>query len=76
MLAKLNELAATTYVPPVAFAVAFLGLGDDRAFEWFDKAVEVRDPALTQLASLPFFDRARNDSRFQALLARINLPER
>jgi len=73
MLAQLDELAATSYVPPVAYAMAYLGLGDSRAFEWFDKAIEVRDPGLTQLASLPFFDHSRGDSRFQALLARMNL---
>jgi len=73
MLARLNELAATMYVPPVAFALAYFGLGDNRAFEWFDKAIEVRDPGLTQLASLPFFDRSRGDPRFQALLSKMNL---
>ena len=53
--------------------MAYLGLGDDRAFEWFDKAVAVRDPGITQLASLPFFDHARSDPRFQTLLAKMNL---
>ncbi len=73
MLAQLDGLAITSYVPPVAYAMAYLGLGDDRAFEWFDKAIEVRDPGLTQLASLPFFDRNRGDPRFQALLRKMNL---
>jgi TolB-like protein len=73
MLAQLDEFAATSYVPPVAYAMAYLGLGDSRAFEWFDKAIEVRDPGLTQLASLPFFDHARGDPRFHALIARMNL---
>jgi TolB-like protein/tetratricopeptide (TPR) repeat protein len=72
-LAQLVELSNTAYVPPVAFAMAYFGLGDDRAFEWFDKAIEVRDPGLTQLASLPFFDHARGDPRFHSLLVRMNL---
>jgi hypothetical protein len=53
--------------------MAYFGLGDDRAFEWFDKAIEVRDPGLTQLASLPFFDHARGDPRFHSLLVKMNL---
>jgi len=73
LLSKLVEFSKTAYVPPVAFAMAYLGLGDDRAYEWFDKAVGVRDPGLTQLASLPFFDTARDDPRFRALLAKMNL---
>ena len=72
-LAQLVELSSTAYIPPVAFAMAYFGLGDDRAFEWFDKAIEVRDPGLTQLASLPFFDHARGDPRFHSLLVRMNL---
>ena len=72
-LAQLSELSKMSYVPPVAFAMAYLGLGDDRAYEWFDKAIELRDPGLTQLASLPFYDSARHDPRFQALLAKMNL---
>lgn len=60
-------------MPPVAFAMAYFGLGDDRAFEWSDKAIAVRDPGLTQLASLPIFDHNRGDSRFQALLTKMNL---
>ena len=73
LLAQLMELSKTAYVPPVAIAMAYFGLGDDRAFEWFDKAIEVRDPGLTQLASLPFFDHARGDPRFHRLLAKMNL---
>lgn len=74
LLAQLIDLARSSYVPPVSFAVAYLGLRDERAYEWFDKAIDARDPGLTQLASLPFFDHARSDPRFQALLARMNLP--
>ncbi len=73
MLARLNELAVASYVPPIAFGFAYLGLGDDRALDYFDKAIEVRDPGLTQFASLPFFDQARGDARFQALLGKMNL---
>ena len=73
LLGQLMELSKTAYVPPVAVAMAYFGLGDDRAFEWFDKAIEVRDPGLTQLASLPFFDHSRGDPRFHGLLVKMNL---
>jgi len=37
-------MSSTEYVPPAAYAFAYLGLGDDLAFEWLDKTVEARDP--------------------------------
>jgi hypothetical protein len=60
-------------VPPAAFAFAYVGLGDDRAFEWFEKAIDARDPVVTQLPSMPFLDVVRDDPRFASLLARMHL---
>jgi tetratricopeptide (TPR) repeat protein len=73
LLADLEKMARTTYATPVAFALAYIGLGDDRAFEWLDKAVDARDPIVTHLPSMPLYDAIRGDPRFQALLARMNL---
>jgi hypothetical protein len=66
-------MSRTTYVPPVALAMAYLGLGDDRVFEWFDKAIDARDPVVTHLPSMPLYDGIRDDPRFCALLARMHL---
>ena len=73
LLAELQTMSRTTYVPPVALAMAYLGLGDDRMFEWFDKAIDARDPVVTHLPSMPLYDGIRDDPRFCALLARMHL---
>jgi adenylate cyclase len=73
LLSELTAMSQTTYVPPLAFAWAYLGLGDDRAFEWFDKAIDARDPAITHLPSMPLYDSIRGDSRFHAMLERMHL---
>jgi hypothetical protein len=73
LLSELTAMSRTTYVPPIAFALAYLGLGDDRAFEWFDKAIDARDPVMTHLPSMPLYDSIRSDPRFHALLARMHL---
>ncbi len=71
--AELERLSGEAAVPPAAFALACLGLGDDRVFEWFDKAIDARDPIATHLPSMPIYDGLRADPRFDALLARMNL---
>ncbi len=73
LMAELTRLSGAAAVPPTAFALAYLGLGDDRVFEWFDKAIDARDPIATHLPSMPLYDGLRADPRFDALLARMNL---
>ncbi|MEK7405913.1 MAG: hypothetical protein AAB225_12465 [Acidobacteriota bacterium] len=73
MLAELSEIARTAYVPPLAFAWAYLGLRDERVFEWLDKAIDARDPAVTHMPSMPIYDGIRGDPRFQKLLDRMGL---
>ncbi len=73
LLSELTAMSATDYVPPVAFALAYLGLGDDRTFEWFDKAIDARDPIVTHLPTMPLYDGIRNDPRFGKLLAKMRL---
>jgi len=74
LLSELTAMSSTHSVPPVAFALAHLGIGDDRAaFEWFDRAIDARDPIVTHLPSMPLYDGIRNDPRFERLLARMHL---
>jgi TolB-like protein len=73
MLAELDEMSRTTYVPPAAVAWAYLGLGDDRVFEWLNKAIDVREPVATHMPSMPIYDGIREDPRFRVLLARMHL---
>lgn len=73
MLSELHDIARTADVPPLAFAWAYLGLGDDRVFEWLEKAVDARDPAVTHMPSMPIYDSIRDDARFRALIAKMHL---
>jgi len=74
----LNELFATAkkhFVPPVAFAVVYAGLGKiDEAFHWLGKAVEERDGLLIYLKVGSVFDSLRPDPRFSAILTQVGLP--
>jgi eukaryotic-like serine/threonine-protein kinase len=76
-LAILNELFAAAkshYVPPVAFAVVYAGLGrTDDAFYWLTKAVEERDGLLIYLKVGSVFDSLRPDPRFSAILTQVGL---
>lgn len=73
LLSELQEISRTTYVPPFAMAFAYLGLGDDRVFEWLGKAIDAHDPVVTHLPSMPVYDGIRTDPRFGALLRKMNL---
>jgi serine/threonine-protein kinase len=73
LLVELQDMSKTTHVPPMALAFAYLGLGDDRVFEWLDKAIDARDPVVTHLPSMPLYDGIRDDPRFRALLVRMHL---
>lgn len=72
LLARL--VACHAYVPPTAFAWIHLELGEvDEGFEWMDKAIDARDPMMAPIRHYPFLDRFRADSRFPALLKKMNL---
>jgi len=73
MLSELSDMAHSSWVPPLAFAWAYLGLKDERVFEWLDKAIDARDPAVTHMPSMPIYDGIRKDSRFRQLLTKMNL---
>ncbi len=73
MHARLARQARESWVPPLAFAWAYLGLHDERVFEWLDKAIDARDPAVTHLSFMPIYDHIRGDSRVRTLLAKMNL---
>ncbi len=73
LLSELHGMSRTAYVSPLAFAFAYLGLADDRVFEWLNKAIDARDMAVTHMPSMPIYDGIRDDPRFRALLARMRL---
>ena len=73
LLQELEGMARTSPVSAQAFALAYVGVGDDRVFECLDRAIEARDPMATHLPSMPHYDGIRNDPRFPALLAKMGL---
>lgn len=68
--------ARKTYVGPVEVATLYNEAGEkDRALEWLEKGLEVRDPVMAYLDLWPDLEPLRSDPRFQNLLRRMNLPE-
>ena len=72
----LQELSRRRYVSPTHLAWGCLALNQtDRAFEWLDRACEVREVMLLYLNVLPMYDGIRSDPRFGELVRRIGLPK-
>ncbi len=71
---ELQEFAATNYVPSVACAFVYDGMGDrDRALEALEVACKNRETTLVFLRSWPFFDHIRHDPRFHDIERRVGL---
>lgn len=69
---KLTEIAETTYVSPMDFAVVYAGLGDaDAVFEWLDRAYEVKARSMAWLTAKKELDGFRNDPRYVALVSSV-----
>lgn len=74
MLADLESLSWSAYVPPSKLAIAWLGLGDrERALALLGNAVEVRDDRLVYLAVDPHFLELHGDSSFRELAGKVGL---
>ena len=75
IVGQLEELSRTRYVPPVATAWVYLGLGDiDRVFEWLEIGYRERDSQVPHIGALSPFRPLRRDPRFRDLLRRMNIP--
>lgn len=76
LLARARAIAAEAYVPPSTFALGHVGLDEwDAAFDWWNRAIEVRDPLVMPVKSYPFFDPVHGDPRYRAMLRLMNLAE-
>jgi tetratricopeptide (TPR) repeat protein len=74
VLDTLQSLARERYVPPYAMALVHAGLKEnDKALEWLERALEVRDVHLVFLPVDPKWDSLRGDTRFQDLLQRCKI---
>ena len=73
-LAKLEQWNQRQPLDPVAFVIAYIGMGnDDQAFAWLEKAYMQHSNAMTTLKVDPLYDPLRSDPRFQNLLSRVGL---
>ncbi|HXG91572.1 MAG TPA: protein kinase [Blastocatellia bacterium] len=73
-LARLNEMAASRYVPAYLIARIHIALGEmDEAFKLLNAACEERYGYLIYLKADPVFDPLREDARFAELVRRVGL---
>jgi TolB-like protein/DNA-binding winged helix-turn-helix (wHTH) protein/Tfp pilus assembly protein PilF len=74
VLSRLETLSRDHYVVPQSIALVHLGLGDkDQAMAWLERAYEERGFELLGFSG-GYFDRLRDDPRFQDLRRRMRLP--
>jgi len=76
VLHALEAMARERYIPPYAMALVQAGLGEkEKALEWLERAVEVRDVHMCFPPIDPKWDVFRSDPRFQSLLKRCGFSE-
>ena len=74
LLEEAERRAESAWVAPSALAAACIGVGDyGRAFDYLERACEVRDPIMTVLGVLPIFDPLRPDPCFDRLLEKVGI---
>ena len=72
----MTQRRAESHFSSYLLALVNVGIGDyDRAIKWIEVADEEKDPLVFLLSFWWAFDSLRTDSRFQALLRRMNFPE-
>ena len=73
VLAEMQTLAHSRYVPPDYIAMVYEGLGDrNRALEWYEKSVDERSMNIWVLPDQRL-DSIRSDPRFKNLMRRMGL---
>jgi eukaryotic-like serine/threonine-protein kinase len=72
---ELARSSKSSNVSPSYIAGIYSTLGErDQAFEWLEKAYQVRDDQLTRIMVDPVFGSIRSDPRYADLLRRMGLP--
>lgn len=75
VLAKLEALSRSRYIPPYHTALIYAGLGqNDEAFDWLEEAYRERFWMMAFLQVDPRLDALRPDPRFTDLLRRMGFP--
>jgi len=75
LLSEIEALSREQYVPSIAFAHAYIGIGDsDRVLESLGKAYQQREQGIAWLAVWENHGAYRTDTRFHELIRRVGLP--
>jgi hypothetical protein len=70
------ERSRTTHVTPWRIATLYTRAGKhEEALHWLEQAYDAHDANMPAISVDPIFDGLRDDSRFQDLLRRMNLPQ-
>ena len=76
LLEPTETAAAEAYIPPSTLALGYVGLDDwNAAFDWWNRAIEVRDPFIMPIKTYSFFDPVRRDPRYLTMLRRMKLSD-
>jgi serine/threonine-protein kinase len=76
ILAELDLLARSRYVPFVTFALIHLGLGNQElALDCLERSADRRDLAVCTINVHPIYDPVRDHPRFQKLITRMGFNE-
>jgi hypothetical protein len=71
-LQRLVDKAPDFYAAQISRAYAWYG-DNDQAFQWLDRAIDLRDPGIASIKSIPEYDKLRDDPRYLRALQRMNL---
>lgn len=75
LVEEIEVMSASRYVSPYLTAMIYSNLDDaERAFEYLEKALKVKDGRLAWLAIDPQFENLRDNARFQGILRKTNNP--
>ncbi len=73
----LAERSRAMFIKPMVIVQLYDWSGDlDKAFEWLERAYQLRDHEIAYLAVIPASDAFWADPRFSEMLRRVNLPLR
>jgi tetratricopeptide (TPR) repeat protein len=74
LLAELDDIESRAYVPAVARAWIYGGLGEhDDAFRFLNKAIDEGSPMVADSVVSPLAEGVRSDPRYKMVLKRMNL---
>lgn len=75
IIQKLHQTADERHMKPYFIGMAYVAAGNfDKAFEWFEKALEQRNEWLVWFAVEPKLDAVRGDARYRRILELTNNP--